>query len=147
MPWLISCKRTQWVTCATRKAKRSIISWVSAQTQYKWRHDSVAMALHWELPSQYGFNRSGKWFEHTPESVLDTNEAKILWDFAIQTDQNLSHNRPDIVMIDKKTNGCHLVDVACPVDKAVFVGRSVRKRRNILTWARFLESVITLLQG
>ena len=26
----------------------------------------------------------------------------------------MSHNRPDSVVIDKKTNECHIVDVACP---------------------------------
>ena len=31
----------------------------------------------------------------------------------------MSHNRPDIVVIDKNTHGCHIVDVACPVDSRI----------------------------
>ena len=54
-----------------------------AQTQYKQRHDTVAKALHWDLSRKYGSNSGGKRFEHAPESVLENDEAKILWDFAV----------------------------------------------------------------
>lgn len=84
-----------------------------AQTQYKWRHGTVAKALHWDLSHQYGFNNGRKWYEHVPESVLENDETKIFWDFPIQTYWKLSHNRPDIVVINKETNECFLVDVAC----------------------------------
>ena len=71
--------------------------------------------LHWDLSRQYGFNSGGKWFQHYPKNVLKNDKAKIFLNFTIQTDRKISHNRPDIVVIDKKTNECHIVDVACPV--------------------------------
>ena len=40
----------------------------------------------------------------------------MLWDFAIQTDKTLEHNRPDITVIDKKSKKCLLIDPACPFD-------------------------------
>lgn len=33
----------------------------------------------------------------------------------------MTHNRPEIVLINKKTNECHLVAVACPVDSGICV--------------------------
>ena len=39
---------------------------------------------------------------------------QILWDFPIQTDKTIEHNRPDI--IDKKNKKCLLIDPACPFD-------------------------------
>ena len=37
-----------------------------------------------------------------PESVLETETHKILWDFKIQTDRQISTGRPDRVIINKK---------------------------------------------
>ena len=54
-----------------------------AQKQYKARHNSVAQIIHWELCGMYGFEREKKWYEHEPQSVLENEEAKILWDFTI----------------------------------------------------------------
>ncbi|XP_068738071.1 uncharacterized protein [Montipora capricornis] len=73
----------------------------------------------------------GKWFEHAPESVLENNKTKILWDFAIQTDWKLSHNRPYIILIDKETNKCPLVNVACHVDSQICLKEHKKEERYI----------------
>ena len=39
---------------------------------------------------------------HNPESVLENEMQKILWDFKIQTDHLISARRPDIVRVEKK---------------------------------------------
>ena len=39
-----------------------------------------------------------------------------MWDFPIQTDKTLEHNRPDITVIDKKSKKCILIDPAYPFD-------------------------------
>ena len=52
----------------------------------KARHDSIAQIIHWDLCGMYGFEREKKWYEHEPQSVLENEEAKILWDFTIQCD-------------------------------------------------------------
>ena len=44
---------------------------------------------------------------------------KLLWDFTIQTDRRLLHNRPDIVCIDFVMNQCFLIDIAIPGDSRV----------------------------
>ena len=35
-----------------------------AQTEYRKRHDKVAIIIPWELCSLYGFERSEKWYNH-----------------------------------------------------------------------------------
>ena len=80
------------------------------------RHDGVAKALHWDLCGQYEFERNDKWYEHSPENVEDNEKCKLLWDFSIQTDRKLDHNRPDIVLVDKQSKSCLIIDVACPND-------------------------------
>ena len=51
-----------------------------------------------------------------PEKGLESEDCKILWDFPIETDESLEHNRPDITVIDKKSKKCLLVDPTCPFD-------------------------------
>ena len=48
--------------------------------------------------------------------MLENNEIKLLWDFPIQTDRKLEHNRPDITIVFKKKRECQLIDIACPGD-------------------------------
>lgn len=42
------------------------------------------------------------------------NNNKLLWDFLIQTDHKIEHNRPAIVVIDKKERSCTIINIACP---------------------------------
>ena len=91
-----------------------------AQKEYKRRHDKVCLYLHWTLCRKYGYDANEKWYHHVPERVLDEEgKPKILWDFAIQTDRKLDHNRPDILVYDRKTNECQIIDVAVPGDQNI----------------------------
>ena len=48
------------------------------------------------------------------------NKAKIIiWDMKIQTDKILEHSRPDIVILEKNSRSCLIVDVSCPFDTRV----------------------------
>ena len=101
-----------------------------AQNQYKnWRHDRVGKVIHWELCRKYGFDCTEKWYDHIPEGVLENEKAKILWDFRIQTDQQLNHNRPDIVIHDKEKNETKIIDVSCPFDGRL-IEREEEKREK-----------------
>ena len=43
----------------------------------------------------------------------------------------MSHNRPDIIVIDKKTNECHIVDDACPVDSRLCLKEHEKEEKYI----------------
>ena len=91
-----------------------------AQKQYRlWRHDRVGVVIHWVMCQRFGFPFANKWYDHTPERVLQNEDVKILWDFSIQTDHKLDHNKPDISILDKRKRECHIIDVACPFDTRV----------------------------
>ena len=90
-----------------------------AQTEYKIRHDNVAKAVHWELCKKNGLDHVDKWYDHEPESVMENEECKILWDFTIQTDRMIGARRPDITIVNKETRECQLIDIACPGDNKV----------------------------
>ena len=59
-----------------------------ARTEYKRRHDNVAIRIHWDLCKHYGVECGDKWYKHVPEPVVESSDVKILWNFTIQTDKN-----------------------------------------------------------
>ena len=91
-----------------------------AQKEYKQvRHDNIAKVIHWKLCEKWGFEKSNQWYTHKHEKVLESEEWNILWDFLIQTDKTLEHNKPDITVIEKKINKCLLIDSECPFDTRI----------------------------
>ena len=73
--------------------------------------------LHWNLCKKYHLPASDKWWEHETKKVIQNEEAKILWDFKIQTDKHLAHNIPDITVVEKTQ--VWLIDVAIPGDSRI----------------------------
>ena len=38
------------------------------------------------------------WYEHKPQKVLQTESARILWDFSIHKDRTIQANKPEITI-------------------------------------------------
>ena len=83
------------------------------------RHDNLGKIVHWKLARKCNFEAGDKWYEHEPESVLESEDYKILWDFSIQTDHVIEARRPDLVVVDKKRRTCKIIDFAVPGDSRI----------------------------
>ena len=70
------------------------------------------------------FEAGDRWYEHEPESVLENENYKILWDFNIQTDHVPEAQRPALVMVDKRRTS-KFIDFAVPGDS-----RTQEKKRH-----------------
>ena len=57
------------------------------QKEYKIRHGRVGKLISWELGKRLKFYHTAKWYLHKPESILENEIHKILWDAKIQTDR------------------------------------------------------------
>ena len=90
--------------CRKRTRGNHIISecWKLAQNEYKTRHDWLGIVIHWELSEKFKFDHTNKWYMHNPESVLENEAHKLLWDFEIQTDHLISYKWPDFIIMNKK---------------------------------------------
>ena len=64
---------------------------------------------------------------HNPESALENETPKNLWDFEIPTDHLISARRPDIVRVNKKNQACRIVDFAVPLDHKVKLKENKKK--------------------
>ena len=107
-----------------RKVDESIDHIVSGcsklvQKEYKRRHDNLGKIVHWKLARKCNFEAGDKCYEHEPESVLENEDYKILWDFSIQTDHVIEARRPDLVVVDKKERSCKIIDFAVAGDSRI----------------------------
>ena len=74
--------------------------------------------VHWKLSRKCNFEAGDKWYEHEPESVLENEDYKILWDFSIQTDHVTEAWRLNFVEVDKRRT-CEIIDFAVPGDSRI----------------------------
>ena len=90
-----------------------------AQKEYKGRHDNLGKKVHWKFPTKCNFEAGDKWYEHEPESVLENEDYKSLWDFRIQTDHFIEARRPDLAVVDKKERSCKIIDFEVAGDSRI----------------------------
>lgn len=95
-----------------------------AKKEYLDRHNKVARYLHWLLCKQYDMEAPGKWYEHTPENVVSSENVVLIWDTGVQTDNSIPSNRPDIIIKNKLERTCMLIDVSVPADRNIYVKRA-----------------------
>ena len=63
---------------------------------------TVGKVIYWETCKEFKFDHTNKWYMHNPESVLENETPKFLWNFEIETDHLISGIRPDLVIVNKK---------------------------------------------
>ena len=71
---------------------------------------------------------------HNPESILENETHKILWDFEIQTDNLMLARRPDLVIVNKKEKKkekktFRIVDFAVPTEHRVKLKESEMRHK------------------
>ena len=87
-----------------------------ASTQYLERHNRVGTYLHWKICQSAQIKTADQWYKHVPEPVVENEKMTLLWDFPISTDRTVKANRPDIIIKDKISGNCQLIDVSVPAD-------------------------------
>ena len=76
---------------------------------------------------------------HNPTPVLENNTYKLLWDFDIHEDHQISARRPDLIIINnkkkKEKRNCKIVDFTVPADLRIKL-KECQKRDKYLDLAR-----------
>ena len=72
-------------------------------------------------------DRTDKWFEHQPSSVIETDRIKVLGDFNIQCDHKIKARRPEIEIVEKAQKVCKVTDNVISGDSRV----AEKERENV----------------
>ena len=83
-----------------------------AKNEYLMRHDKVCTHLHYSIYKALGTETTDKWYIHMPKPVHEEGDITVLWNQAVYTDREVTANRPDIIIKNKKEKTCILIDVA-----------------------------------
>ena len=102
--------------------------------EYKTKHDNGEQLIHLELCKKVKFDHTNKWYMHNPESVLENETHKVLWDFEIQTDHITSARRPHPVIVKKKKKKkrtCRIMNFTVRADHWVKLKESEMKAKYL----------------
>ena len=91
------------------------------QSEYLTRHNKMGLRVYWQLCHKYNIKCSGKWFEESPEKVRisECGNFEIWWDRAVETQNKVDHNKPDVVVIDRLKRTWTIIDFSVPCDRNI----------------------------
>jgi len=88
-----------------------------ATNEYLMRHDKVCTHLHYSICKSLGTETTDKWYTHMPKPVCEEGDVTVLWNQVVHTDRDVTANRSDIIIKNKKEKTCTLIDVAIHADR------------------------------
>jgi hypothetical protein len=87
--------------------------------EYLMKHDKVCTYLHYSAYKALGTETTGKWYTHPTKPVYEQEKVIVLSNQGVYTERELTANRPDVIIKNKKEKTCTLIDVAIPADRNV----------------------------
>uniref|UniRef100_H3ATI1 Reverse transcriptase zinc-binding domain-containing protein n=1 Tax=Latimeria chalumnae TaxID=7897 RepID=H3ATI1_LATCH len=121
---------------------------VLSYSKYLHRHNNVTKIIHQQLAKDNGFLREeSPHFKYQPAWILKKDGVKIYWDEPIATDHTVTHNQPDILVLDQKNKRADIIDMAVPNNKNVSKTEKIWKYQDFaidLKHVYQLESVRVL---
>ena len=85
--------------------------------------------MHYSIYKTLGIETTDKWYTHMPKPVCEEGDVTVLWNQAVHTHthREVTANRPDIIIKNKKEKTCTLVDVTIPSDRNVVQKEAEKK--------------------
>ena len=82
-----------------------------ARYEYTSRHDEVVKCVGLNIAKRYGLTKAKRMINFRLNMALENEKALMFLDKKISTDVQVKHNKPDLVIIDKKKRAAVIVDV------------------------------------
>ncbi|KAL1446054.1 hypothetical protein WDU94_005517 [Cyamophila willieti] len=87
-----------------------------ANNMYLSRHNQVAKVVHQNLAIEHKLiKHTTPFYKYSPEQVIENDNAILYWDQPIQTDRSITCNRPDLILVNKRTQSAIIIDIAVPL--------------------------------
>ena len=78
---------------------------------YTMRHNEVVRCIHLSLCNRYNIKHTKRLKNHSVQETVSGPEATIVVDTRVRTDTKIKHNRPDIIVHDKKKHEIILIEI------------------------------------
>jgi len=73
------------------------------------RHEKVCTHLHYSICKALGIETTDKRYTHMPKPMYEEGDVTVLWKQAVHTDREVTANRPDIIIKNKKRENMHTI--------------------------------------
>jgi len=100
---------------------------ILAKNEYLMRHDKVCTHFLYSIYKALGIETTDKWYTHMPKPVCEEGDVPVLWNQAVHTDREVTANRPDIIIQNKKEKTCALIQVKILADRNVVQKEAEKK--------------------
>jgi len=80
---------------------------ILAKNEYLMRYDKVCTHLHYSICKALGIETTDKWYTQMPKPVCEEGDVTVLWNEAVHTDREVTANRTDITIKNKKKENMH----------------------------------------
>ena len=101
---------------------------LSASLYLPVRHDEVGKVLFNAIIRQK--NPELK-YVHPSNEVWHSNDLEIWWDTVVKTTPPVKHNKPDLIVWDKNSKKCFIIDVCVPLDQNIQQNEKLRQDRYL----------------
>ena len=85
---------------------------LSSNLYLETRHNYVAKFIHEKLLEKYEITSK----EPQPLKIVSNDDCEIWWDMKVYLATGVQHNKPDIIVWDKKQKKCFVIDISVPAD-------------------------------
>jgi hypothetical protein len=92
---------------------------ILAKNEYLMRYDKVGAHLRYAICKALGVETTDEWYTHAPNPICEHENVTVLCNQGVHTERQVTANKPDIVIENKKEKTCTLIDVAVPADRKV----------------------------
>ena len=75
---------------------------IFVKDEYLMRHDKACAHLHYSICTALGIETTDNWYNYMPQPVYELEDIAVLWNQAVHTDREVTANRPDITIKNKK---------------------------------------------
>ncbi|MGL5717959.1 MAG: hypothetical protein ACRCX2_33460, partial [Paraclostridium sp.] len=96
---------------------------------YTRRHNEVVRCLHFLYANKFGIKRSKRIRSHSIKEVVSNKHCEIWVDTTIRTEIRIEHNRPDLMIKDKRKNIITLIEVGITNPDLVSQVENEKKRK------------------
>ena len=119
----------------------SSCSYFSSNHYLHSRHNPVAKKRYDELISQITeVEQDQKYSREMPQSVVKIKHLEIWWDRGVTSLTKIPHNRPDLIIWDRNTNECKIIDICMPLDTNLEL-QDTTKRNNYVELVNQLQRI------
>lgn len=104
---------------------------VLAHKEYKKRHDLMGAIIHRTTAIKLKLvpENTDPYYKYKPSSILENSHYKLYWDRTILTDRTVQHNRPDLLLWNKREKKVTLVDFAVVNDENLTATENTKRQK------------------